>query len=152
MRGLIEQVWENEARSGQKYLTVQIDGERYSLWDTKYFDHVQEGLQIEYEVRKSGNCKHFTEITPVKEQERPVYRPNGRDIQIARLSCLKSASEIVSPVHMDIDSKQEMVIKLAKWFERYVFEDNLGAIPHQESEEWKRGSRSQNQDRSEGKA
>ncbi len=26
MRGTIEQVWENESRNGQQYLTVQIDG------------------------------------------------------------------------------------------------------------------------------
>ena len=94
----------------------------------------------------------MTEITPVKEQERPAYRPNGRDVQIARLSCLKSASEIVAPVHMDIDSKQEMVIELAKQFERHVFEDDLGTLPQQESEERERSNREQNQDRPEGKA
>lgn len=138
MRGVIEEIWENEARNGQKYLTVQIDGERYSLWDTKCFDQVQEGLEIEYDVRQSGNFKHLTDITPVKEekeQERPAYRPNGRDVQITKLSCLKSASEIVAPVHMDIDSKQEMVIELAKRFERYVFEDDLGALSQQKDED-----------------
>ena len=116
------------------------------------FDHVQEGLEIEYEVRKTGNFKHLTDITPVKEQQRPVYRPNGREVQIARLSCLQSASEIVAPVHMDIDNKEEMVIELAKRFERYVFEHDLGALPREESEESKRSNRAQNQDRPEGKA
>jgi len=138
MRGVVEEIWENEARNGQKYLTVQIDGEKYSLWDTKYFDHIQEGLEIEYDVRKSGNFKHLTDITPVKEgkeQELPAYRRNSRDIQIARLSCLKSASELVAPVHMDIDSKQERVLELAKRFERYVFEDGLGVLSQQKDKD-----------------
>ena len=28
MRGTIDQIWENESRNGQKYLTVQMDGGR----------------------------------------------------------------------------------------------------------------------------
>jgi len=31
MKGIIEQVSENESKSGPQYLTVQIDGERYSV-------------------------------------------------------------------------------------------------------------------------
>ncbi len=42
MRGTIDQIWENESRNGQKYLAVQIDGERYSAWDTEYFELIQE--------------------------------------------------------------------------------------------------------------
>ena len=76
MTGVIERVWGNEARNGQKYLTVQIDDERYSLWDTKCFDHIQEGLEIQYEFRQRGNFKHLRETVLAKEQERPAYRPN----------------------------------------------------------------------------
>ena len=55
MRGKIEQVWENKSRKGQKYVTVQLGGEKYSVWDDKYFSHLREGAEIEYDIRKSGN-------------------------------------------------------------------------------------------------
>ncbi len=57
MKGIIEQIWENESKNGQQYVTVQIDGERYSVWDDKHFDQLQEGAEIEYEFRQSGNFK-----------------------------------------------------------------------------------------------
>jgi len=86
MRGTIDQIWENENRNGQKYLTVQINGERYSVWDTEYFDLIQEGAGIEYDVRQSGNFKHLVDIRQFDEQHAPVYQPNHRDKQITRLS------------------------------------------------------------------
>lgn len=146
MRGYIEQVWENESRNGQKYLTVQINGEKYSVWDAKYFDQLQEGLEIEYEFRHSGNFKHLTDVRPVKGQESQDYKPSSREIQIARLSCLKSASEILAPVHMDIEDKEELVIELAKRFERYVFKDDPGVLSQQERSGQKRDKTAQNQD------
>jgi hypothetical protein len=141
MRGVIEQIWENETRNGKKYLTVRIDGERYSIWDKKNFDDLQEGKEIEYEFRQSGKYKHLTDVKPVgeekgsAEQGELTYRPSNKDIHITRMSCLKSATEIVAPVYMDIESKQELVIELAKRFERYVFEDDLGALTQEDEGE-----------------
>ena len=48
MRGTIDHVWENETKGGQKYLTVQMNGERYSGWNSKYFDSIQEGATVDY--------------------------------------------------------------------------------------------------------
>jgi len=101
MKGIIEQVWENESRNGQPYLTVQIDGERYSVWDTQYFDQLQEGAEIEYQFRQSGNFRNITEVAALTENnDVPMYQ-NGRDRQITRLSCLKSAAQILSPAQID---------------------------------------------------
>jgi len=141
MRGTIEQIWENESRMGQKYLTVLIDGERYSIWDTKYFDLLQDGTEIEYDVHQSGNYKHLTDIKPVEEQQNfPSYQPNNKDKHIARMSCLKSASEILAPIHLDVDAKRDLVVETAKYFERYVFEDDVGSITHQEKGEKSAGN------------
>jgi hypothetical protein len=132
MKGVIEEVWENESRNGQKYLTVQIAGEKYSVWDTKYFDQLQVGAEIDYDFRQSGNFKNITDLRPLQEQMSPPYQPNHRDRQITRLSCLKSASEILAPVHLDIDAKRDLVIDTARYFERYVFEDDIGALQQQD--------------------
>jgi len=128
MRGTIEQVWENESRNGQRYLTVQVNGERYSIWDSKYFDAIGEGATIDYEFKQSGNFRHMTDIEPVDGNGNgfPPYQPNHKDRQIARMSCLKSASEILSPVQLDPDTKKELTIETARFFERYVFEGDVG--------------------------
>ena len=130
MRGMIEQVWENESKKGQKYVTVQVGGERYSVWDDKYFDALQEGVTIDYDFRQSGNFKNMTDIEPVDGNGNgmPQYTPNGKDRQIARMSCLKSASEILAPVHMDTDAKRDLVIDTARYFERYAAEDDTGTL------------------------
>ena len=140
MRGIIDQVWENESRNGQKYLTVQIEGERYSVWDTEYFDVLAPGATIDYDTKQSGNFKHLTDIEPVKNQEVPSYRPNNKDTQITRMSCLKSASEILAPVQLDPDTKREMVIDTARYFERYVFEGDPGTLPGQKQGDQRAGN------------
>jgi hypothetical protein len=133
MRGVIDQVWENESRNGQKYLTVQMaDGERYSVWDTEYFELLAPGATINYDTKQSGNFRHLTDIEQVDNNgEFPPYQPNNKEKQIARMSCLKSASEILAPVQLDPDSKREMVIGTARYFERYVFEGDPGTLPEQ---------------------
>lgn len=129
MKGIIEQVWENESRNGQPYLTVQIDGERYSVWDTQYFDQLQEGAEIEYQFRQSGNFRNITEVATLTENnDVPLYQ-NGRDRQITRLSCLKSAAQILAPAQIDPDAKRDLVIDTARVFERYVQEDDPGSVP-----------------------
>lgn len=124
MRGTIERIWENESRSGQKYLTVQVGNERYSVWDDKYFDMLQEGITIDYDFRQSGNFRNMTDIEPADKNGNGFqqYQPNKKDRQIARMSCLKSASEILAPVQLDPDAKKDLTIDTARFFERYVFE------------------------------
>ena len=126
MRGVVEQVWENESRNGQPYLTVQINGERYTVWDTKYFDQLREGAEIEYEFRQSGNFKNITEVRSPSEEQQPQTYQNDRDRQITRLSCLKSAAEILAPAQLDPDTKRQLVIDTARVFERHVNEDDVG--------------------------
>ncbi len=128
MRGMIEQIWENESRNGQKYVTVQIAGERYSSWDSKCFDLLQEGAEIDYEFKQSGNFRNLTDIKPVESGnngELPPYQPNHKDRQIARMSCLKSASEILAPVQLEPEAKKQKVIDTARFFERYVFAEDF---------------------------
>ena len=121
MRGIIENVWENESKNGKEYLTVQIEGERYSVWDKKYFDQLHEGLEIEYDVRESGNFKNINDIRPVERSNQAGHYNNHKDKQITRLSCLKSASEICAPLHMELDTKRDTVIDTARFFERFCW-------------------------------
>jgi hypothetical protein len=138
MRGTIEQVWENEGKKGQKYLTVEIGGERYNVWDDKYFASIRPGASIEYEFRKSGNFRHITGLSPIdnhppgpqptESHHPPAPDVNYKDRQITRLSCLKSASEILAPVQIDVGAKRELVIETARYFERYVRDNDVGSL------------------------
>jgi len=141
MKGNIEQVWDNETKNGQKYRTVQVGGKRYNVWDAKYFDHLQVGAGVDFEFKQSGNFKHITDLKPAETpQHAPSYHPNNKDRQITRMSCLKSASEILAPIHLDLDSKRELVIETAKYFERYLTEDDIGALPPQQQGEKRAGN------------
>lgn len=137
MRGTIDKIWENKTTKGTEYRTLQIGDQRYNVWDTKYFDQLQEGEDIEFDFKESGKYKHITDMTLSGSGHRSNnhnqnsthnnnYTPNHKERQIARMSCLKSASEILAPVQMDPDAKKDIVIDTAKFFERYVFEDDIG--------------------------
>ena len=112
-----------------QYLTVQIDGERYSVWDADYFGRFEQGVEVEYDFRQSGNFKNITEVNGLTEshgtEDQPMYH-NNRDLRITRLSCLKSAAGIIAPARMEPDAKRDLVIDTARVFERYVGEDDLG--------------------------
>ena len=117
MRGTIEQIWDNETSNGKPYRTVQISGQRYNIWDNKYFDMLQKGEDIEYDFRQSGNYRHITEMRISGGNGPGSYRNNhpnsnskggnsghnNKDRQIARMSCLKSASEILAPVSVSVN-------------------------------------------------
>lgn len=141
MRGTIERVWDNETRNGKQYRTAQIGGQRYNVFDTKYFDLLQEGEDVQFDFRQSGDYRHITDMSlsgngqKSANQNDHSYQPNnnGKDRQIARMSCLKSASEIMAPVQLEPDAKREKVIDTAKYFERYVFEGDPGTLSEQDN-------------------
>ena len=57
------------------------------------------------------------------------YPRNDKDRKITRMRCLKSASEIMAPVQLDPDTKNQKVIDTARYFECYVFEGDPGTLP-----------------------
>ena len=139
MKGTIEQIWQNESRSGQPYVTVQIEGERYTVWDEQYFDQLQQGAEIDYDFRQNGNFRNITEIHGPNGDAgnshdsgsgdgQPAYG-SKRDKHITRLSCLKSAAEIIAPAQFDHETKRDLVMDTARAFEQYVHGDDLGTLP-----------------------
>ncbi len=51
MKGEIEKIWDNESRNGERYLGLSVDGQRYTLWEEKYFDKLKdyERLSAEFD-------------------------------------------------------------------------------------------------------
>ncbi|MCI0330688.1 MAG: hypothetical protein L0196_07020 [candidate division Zixibacteria bacterium] len=145
--GQIEDIEVKFSRRGKRYATVTIDGQIYSAWDKEFIKtyHVGDKIQFTYEINgKFANLRDIELIEPAKE--RP---PNGdgkegaptseddidafleydtrKNRQIARLSCLRSATSIVTAANqgeMDLEDMAKYTIDLSKTFEKYVL--NLG--------------------------
>ncbi len=122
MRGIIEKIWENESKKGQPYLTLLIDGERYSLWDKKHFADLEEGDEVIYQWKQSGD---FRNISAIQRVETDGFSATQK--RITRMGCLKYASSIVSLSDVDLKEKADYTIAMARDFERYVLEPGLDA-------------------------
>jgi len=138
MKGEIEKIWRNNTADGRKYSVLQIGGERYSLWEEEYLDKLKEGQVLEFEVRESGDYKNICKIYdpsgaqkpggsdfPLPEAQRDGNGQNQKSRQIVRMSCLRSASQILGGSRIPAGSRADRTIEIAKKFEKYVGFDDL---------------------------
>jgi hypothetical protein len=96
MRGAIEKIWENKTKDDKKYHVLEIGGEKYSVWDSKLLDGIEEGATVDYEWKASGDFKKITGIQKIENDFKPeAYIPDRKSMEIIRMSCLRSASEIL---------------------------------------------------------
>jgi hypothetical protein len=133
MKGTIEKVWENKTqKEGKKYLTVKVGGQRYSLWDEKYFDAVKPGMEIEYESRRSGKYQSITSLKPVGQEaqngnseETGLGEPEYRSRSMRRMSCLRAASTLTASLNLKMVSDPvDFTIGVARRFEKYIGEEH----------------------------
>lgn len=118
MKGRIEGIEEKQAKNGRTYLLLSIGGQNCSLWDGKLFDNVKEGDMVDYKWKQSGEYRNITEIAPADEPSgngQPV-----REVQILKMSCLKSASAILANLGCEPDERVAFTIEAARKFEKYV--------------------------------
>ena len=144
MKGDIEKIWKNQTPDGRRYNVLQIGGERYSLWEGDYLDKLSEGQALEFDFRESGEYKNIsiiyepkseTDKAPVSEGpaatgKPPEYAANGasggngaRSRQIIRMSCLRSASQILGGSRIPTKERAGKTIEIAKKFEKYIDDD-----------------------------
>jgi len=126
MKGEVEKVWKNETADGRKYEVLQIDGERYSLWDEDYLDRVREGQSLEFNFKEAGDFKNITEIydPPNEGGKEPDYG-NQKLKKTVRMSCLKSASRILAGTKVPYLNRADKAIEIAKKFEKYIDDEGL---------------------------
>jgi hypothetical protein len=118
MLGRIEKLWKNDA-NGKPYLVLEIDKERYSLWDEDCLDRIREGDIVEYQWKKAGKFRNITSIERVNTGT-SSNASNEKDHQILRMSCLKSASTIFSGLDAKPKEKVRLTIAAARCFEKYI--------------------------------
>lgn len=121
MKGRIEGIEEKHTKNGRTYLLLSIDGQNYSLWDGKLFEGLREGDLVEYKWKQSGDYRNITEIEPAKEPSGNGQRI--REVQILKMSCLKSASAILANLGCEPEERVSLTIEAARRFEKYVTGD-----------------------------
>ena len=139
MKGEIEKIWKNQTSDGRRYNVLLIGGERYSLWEEDYLDKLQEGQTLEFDFRNSGDFKNISRIyepgasaqpeSEPKEELPPEYKapwPNDqKNRQIIKMSCLRSASQILGGSRIPAGERAEKTIEIAKKFEKYIDSGDL---------------------------
>jgi len=117
VQGKVNKIWENESKDGRKYWVLSIDGKRYSVWDEDYIKGLDEGSFVEYSCKKSGRYNNITDLKKINTDDSYL---NRKDEQIIRMSCLKSASELLMGIEMEPDKKADIAIGIARKFQKYV--------------------------------
>jgi hypothetical protein len=126
MKGEVEKVWKNETEDGRKYEVFLINGERYSLWDEDYFDQIQPGKPLEFDFRESGEYKNITRIYGNEEIETREPGQEDRKIKrIIKMSCLRSASSVLTGSRIPYENRAGKTIEIAKEFEKYVDDEGF---------------------------
>ncbi|MCJ7816611.1 MAG: hypothetical protein MUP55_02025 [Candidatus Aenigmarchaeota archaeon] len=118
MKGVIDRIFENTTKKKMPYWVLSIGGENYSVWDKKFMEGLQEGATVEYGWAASGDFKKVTEIRridmePSLDREGKAY---SRSQQIVRMSCIKSATMLVSNFDTHPNEKGEITLGLARKF------------------------------------
>jgi len=91
MKGIIERIYPNKLQDGREYLTLQIGGSKYSVWDKKYFGILEEGMPVDFKFKSSGKYLNISEIEVDPNHKpgdngnkNPFNYPNHRDLQILK--------------------------------------------------------------------
>jgi len=126
MKGEVEKVWKNQTEDGRNYEVLQINGERYSLWDENYLDRIPEGRMLEFEYRESGDFRNITRIyDPDGGEAKEDNYGTKRLKQIVKMSCLRSASRILAGSEVPSPERTEKTIEAARRFEKYLNEEGF---------------------------
>lgn len=123
MKGVIDKIWENKTDEGKEYLVLSIGGERYSLWDEEQMGYLQEGTAVDYQWSPSGRFRKITEISKIEGELDPgAYegKKTKSSEEIVRMSCVKSAAELVSRFDVRPEEKVDLTLGIARRFERYI--------------------------------
>ena len=138
MKGIIESIQPRQLEDGREYLTLEIGGSKYSLWDTKYFATVEEGMPVKFKFKTSGKFMNISEIEQDPNYKpgdngngnhNPFGYPNHRDLQILKTSCLKCATYLINDVPLEVEKKVDLALDVAKRLEKY-----LTIVPVEEEE------------------
>ena len=125
--GRIESIDEKQAKNGGSYLVVNLEG-----YDQGFFDwqnhvgaaevDVGDSVRIEHSDGKFPRIRRLEKIDEdeVKPPPATARRVNGKEQRIVRLSCLKTAVELLSQSELEYETRELQVVELAERMEAWV--------------------------------
>ena len=131
MKGKLTGIRRIKLNDGRVYEALSIGGKTYNLWDSEYIGKLKPGDTIDYEFTQSGKYKNIKKLAIVnappaesseqKNPGKPINPLLRKDIEIVRMSCIKSALYITNDlIELNPDEKAEKTVEVARVFEKYV--------------------------------
>lgn len=127
MKGRVEGIWQNKDRRGRDFWILDVAGEQYSVWDRKFIQDLVQGDEIELLWTEAGRYKNVTKIVRLGTQPNghappptPIPSVDPKSLQIIRMSCLRSAADLLARSSLIPETKKQRTLEIAKDFEEYV--------------------------------
>ena len=124
MRGIMERLWEKTSQKGDKYWTVIISGEPYSVWTEALLQNLRPGDTVEFSFTQSGQYRKITELRKVLNYNQNLspwlVQQTEKGKRIARMSCLRTAAQVLDSKRLEPRKKADLIIQIARLLENYV--------------------------------
>jgi len=123
MQGTVNRIWHNQRADGSEYWVVSVDGLRYSTWDENLVRGIREGDTVEFAFNRSGRYRN---LTALKRASPPPFTtadklvPSPKSLRIVRMSCLRTAAEMVKDSTLLPEQKVSLVLTIAQRLEKHV--------------------------------
>ncbi len=124
MRGKIDRIWHNRRADDSEFWVLSIEGQRYSTWDKSLIANLSEGDLVEFAYSPSGR---YRKLTGIKRLPIPAFTTareiavDPRALQIVRMSCLRTAAEMLKDAELLPVKRSALVKAFAREFEEHVF-------------------------------
>ena len=133
MYGILENIWENRNQRGDTYWTLSISGQRYSVWDEDLLKGLQEGDKIEFSFIQSGQYRKIVELHKASlkspAQNRWLDHQEEKGKQIVRMSCIRTAAQLVEAKRLDPTKTATLTLRIAKEFEKHILGEKVRDSP-----------------------
>lgn len=123
VQGTVSRIWHNHRPDGSEYWVLSINGQRYSTWDRNLIVGVQKGDLVEFAFADSGR---YLSLTGLRRVSGPGFTTADRleaspeALRKVRMSCLRTAAELVSGCNMMPDQKVSLAVSVAERLEKHV--------------------------------
>lgn len=146
MQGIVDRIWRNERADGSEYWVLSIGGKRYSTWDQRLIDSIREGDSVEFAFTSSGR---FRTITALQRSAGPSFAtadklaPSPESLRITRMSCLRTAAEMLKDTTLLPEQKLSLAITMAERMEEHVLRqpEHTSSAPRQPDEDGQAGQK-----------
>ncbi len=132
MFGFIESIRGNGAGGDGASWTLRISGRDYVIANGDVVRQLQPGDAVQFFYLQEGERCKILRLSKVPNRG-PASSPwprhdDERGKRISRMSCLKTAAQILDSKRLEPTRKAELVVEIARLLERYVLGEDHPAV------------------------